>query len=451
MKAPAKRSAPRKTLNAANLTTLGAERLATLLMEVSDGQAAIKRRLRLELAAEAGPADLAGELDKRLAGLAEKRTRISWRRQKEFVRELASLRAAIAGRLAEQDATLALELNGRLLALADAVMARVSDSKGEVEQIFQDAVDDMGVLARAAKPAPMALAERVYEAMTADSLGLAGGMAAAALPALDAAALAWLRQRLTEAMNRRARTSHPLRRAIQQIADAQGDVDGFIESWTDAERSEPLVGAQIGARLTAAGRLDEAGAALKASRPRGPVRTRGTADWETARLALLDAQGRGEEAQEMRWAGFEERLDVEMLRAFLKRLPDFDDVEAEDRAMAFARTYPNANQALRFFTQWPNVGEAAALVLDRQSDIKGDAHEILEPAVRMLEARSPLAAALLLRTMVHDTALFRRHERYRDAERQLLEAASLEPQITDHGPWGTHEDYLKRLASIRRF
>lgn len=451
MKAPAKRTGSKKTLNAGNLKDLGAERLALLLMEVSEGQAAIKRRLRLELAAEAGPADLAGELDKRLAGLSERRTRISWRRQKEFIRELESLRAAIAGRLAEQDSALAFELNGRLLGLADAVMARVSDSKGEVETIFQTAVEDMGVLAQAARPDARALAERVFDAMTADTLGLAGGMAAAALPALDAPALTWLRDRLTEAMNRRARTSQPLRRAVQQIADAQGDIDGFIATWTEAEAAEPLVGAQIASRLIGAGRLAEARAALDRSRPKGPVRTRGTADWEQARLALLEADGQVAEAQEMRWAAFEERLDVEMLRAYLKRLPDFDDVEAEDRAMAHARTFDNATQALRFFTAWPNVGEAAALVLARQSDIKGDAHEILQPAVRLLEARSPLAAALLLRTMVHDTALFRRHERYREAEVQLLEAASLEPQITDHGAWGTHEQFLNRLAAIRRF
>ena len=39
----------KKTLNKANLTDLGVDRLADLLMEVSRGNADIKRRLRLEL------------------------------------------------------------------------------------------------------------------------------------------------------------------------------------------------------------------------------------------------------------------------------------------------------------------------------------------------------------------------------------------------------------------
>jgi hypothetical protein len=36
--------APKKTLNLQNLAALGAERLAELLIEISDGNAAVKRR-----------------------------------------------------------------------------------------------------------------------------------------------------------------------------------------------------------------------------------------------------------------------------------------------------------------------------------------------------------------------------------------------------------------------
>ena len=52
--AAAKRGPAKKTLNASNLEALGAERLAAMLLEVGDDYPAIKRRLRLELAGEAG-------------------------------------------------------------------------------------------------------------------------------------------------------------------------------------------------------------------------------------------------------------------------------------------------------------------------------------------------------------------------------------------------------------
>lgn len=451
MKAPAKRTGSKKTLNLANLERLGAERLAALMMEITEGQAAIKRRLRLELAGEAGPDDLASELDKRLASIAEKRTRITWRRYAEFVRELRQLRAAIAGKMAELNPFVALELLWRLLALADPVMDRIDDSKGEVAAVFVAAVEDLGPLSIAAKAQPSGLADRVFEMLTADTEGLMSGIVEAVLPALDDTAMWALREKLNGAINRRARTSLTLRRAVQQIADAQGDVEGFIATWSPKELQEPLVGAHIASRLLAADRVPEAFAALERSRPSSGPRTRSTADWERGWLAALEADGREAEAQELRWAGFEARLDADLLRAHLKRLGDFDDVEAEDKAMAYARAYPNAALALRFFVEWPNPTEAARLVLTRTSDLKGDAVDLLEAAARLLEARHPLAAALVLRSMIEDTARWRRHERYGSAHRWLLEAASLEPQITDHQGFGTHEDFLKKIAPIRRF
>lgn len=451
MKAPAKRTGSVKTLNVGNLERLGAGRLAVLMMEITEGQAAIKRRLRLELAGEAGPEDLASELDKRMASIAEKRTRITWRRYGEFVRELKQLRAAIAGPMAELNPFVALELLWRLIALADPVLDRIDDSKGEVQAVFQAAVADLGPLAVAAKARPMGLAERVFEAVTADDAELTEDMVAGVLPALDGPAMTWLREKIVQVMNRRARTSRPLRRAVQQISDAQGDIDGYVATWTAAEAADPYVGAQIAGRLIAAGRLSEALATLERSRPKRDVRTLGALDWDRAWLAALEADGRAAEAQEARWARFEERLDAEMLRDHLRRLGDFDDVEAEDRAMSHARAFPKALFALRFFTEWPAGTEAAALVFERLGELKGDAVEVLEPAARMLEARQPLAAALLLRAMIEDAARWRRAERYKAASRWLLEAESLEPQIDDHRGYGTHDDFLKAIAGFRRF
>jgi hypothetical protein len=58
--------ASKRTLNAKNLELLGAERLAELLIEISTADAAVKRRLRLELAGAQSSIELAKELRKRL-------------------------------------------------------------------------------------------------------------------------------------------------------------------------------------------------------------------------------------------------------------------------------------------------------------------------------------------------------------------------------------------------
>ena len=67
----------KKALNAKNLEALGAERLAELLIEISAGDAAAKRRLRLELAGAESPAEAAREIRKRLSAITRSRMLIS--------------------------------------------------------------------------------------------------------------------------------------------------------------------------------------------------------------------------------------------------------------------------------------------------------------------------------------------------------------------------------------
>jgi hypothetical protein len=64
-------------------------------------------------------------------------------------------------------------------------------------------------------------------------------------------------------------------------------------------------------------------------------------------------EGRNGDAQTYRWKSYFQSLNTTRLKAFLKRLPDFDDVEAEEHALTHALTYPSVHQALLFLTSWP--------------------------------------------------------------------------------------------------
>ena len=80
--------ASKSTLNAKNLEALGAERLAQLLIEISTGDAAAKRKLRLALAGAEGPRDAAREITKRLTSIAKARTFVNWQNRKTLVKDL---------------------------------------------------------------------------------------------------------------------------------------------------------------------------------------------------------------------------------------------------------------------------------------------------------------------------------------------------------------------------
>lgn len=448
----AKRAGSRKTVTAANLESLGAERLAAILMEAGADDPALKRRLRMELAREVGGEDLAAEITKRLIAVETRRSRIHWRRYKAFVRELELLRGMIVGALADLDAKLALDLLWRFLALAEGVFRRTEDGRGEVAESFRAAAAEAGRLVQAAQPDPAALAEQVVGALETGEDDVLGGLVAAVAPVLDPAGLSALRARIDAALLARRTPSQILKAALQVVADAQGDVEAYIAAFSASEMKQPWAGAQIARRLLAAGRVEDALAALARSTPPAGARTllSGVREWEDVFLEALEADGQVELAQELRWQAFETRLATDRLRAFLKRLPDFDDVEAEDRAMAHALAFPHFSDALRLFTEWPAAGKAAELTLARASEIEPRKAEVNEPAARLLEARHPLAASLLLRAMVADTLRWARADRFKDAERQMAELGALADQIADWGGFEGHEAFLARLAQIRR-
>jgi len=158
------------------------------------------------------------------------------------------------------------------------------------------------------------------------------------------------------------------------FADALGDVDAFIAQYDEDARKVPKIAAQIARRLLSAGRAEEAWQTIAATehRRRGSGWDWPDFEWEDARIDVLDVLGRTEDAQAARWGCFERALSSTHLRAYLKRLPDFDDVEAEKRALDYAQRSGNLLQALSFLVSWPAPDRAANLVLKRSGELDGN-------------------------------------------------------------------------------
>lgn len=447
-----KKAAPRKSVNAANLAHLGAEALSELLIEVAEGHPAIKRRLKLALLGEVGAADLAAEIDKRIDVIEGSRARINWRKFKEFVRDLDAHRAAAAGRLGELDPNIALPVLVRLVRVSEALEGRIKDPKGELAAVFDQAVADVADLSpKALTLDSHALAEALLAFVVDASTKLSVDLLRAAAPALGGDAVAVLRGKVSERLAAQRRPDPRLRAAAQVLADLEGDVEGFAALFTGSQQVLPPIGAQIARRYLAVGRTAEALAALDRSAPAPNERgDPGAAAWDEARIATLEAAGEPLEAQAVRWASFKATLSVDTLRAFLKGLPDFEDVEAEEQALDYAQTYPDPHKALAFLVAWPNAAGAARLVMERGPALHGDRPEVLEPAARLLEHRYPLAATVLLRAMVDDVLRYGRAERYADAARWVLEAESLAPGLPDDAAIDDHAAWGRRVAGYRR-
>lgn len=396
-----------KRLNAASLASLGPEALSELLMEAADADALLKRRLRLALAAQAGPEALGLELDKRLTSVATSKAKVSWRKRPDLLRELAIFRTAILDQLAPASAVAGLERLIEWFDLFRGLSNRVKDPRGELADLFETASPYLWELGEriqnSSDPAVVeAGLQRLADAIRNRPMEYARWLGAGG-EALQKDLAIELIARLDPASTERG-----ARTALRRLADRADDLDLWLALATPQEKGSPDFAAAMAQRLLAAGRTDEAQAALEAALEPSAANRRWTFGrspsaspptltpaWEIAAIDLSDARGDRQEAQSLRWAMFERDLSAPVLRAYLSRLDDFDDVEAQDRAFAHAANHPDFEKALGLLMDWPAHREAAALIAARPHDLRAHLPQRLDWAARLAQ-RYPAAADALM-------------------------------------------------------
>lgn len=428
--------AGKRTLNAHNLQTLGAAALAELLIEVSTGNAVIQRRLRLALAAAGGAEEAAQEVRKRLAAIARSTTFIDSGKRKALLADLEAQQQAISGPIATANPALAVALQGRLLELADGVLDRCSDSTGAVIGLFQRGVSTLATLATAAASSPDSLVALAADLLQDNGYGQLEGLIPALAPLLGEAGL----RQLQEALLERGGVD---RFTMEQLLQGQGDLDAYLELFEPSQLRWPATAAEVAGQLLRGGRAAQALAVLdQASQA---TQTLEAEEWHTTRIAVLEALGRSEDAQQHRWQVFAKTLSIPLLRDYLRQLDDFADVEAEERAFAVAEHHPEPLVALHFLVSWPSLPRAARYAIAHCRHWDGEAYEIYERAAERLCADHPLAATVLLRVMVVFALATGRSKRFRYAAEHLRQCERLEARIDDWQGFLSHATFAGRL------
>jgi Family of unknown function (DUF6880) len=430
--------ASKTTLNAKNLAALGADRLADLLLEVTKGNAGSKRRLRLELASEVGSGDVAREIRKRLSAISRSQSFIDWQDRNAIAADLDMQRRAIVSQVGPVDLAAAYDLIWRFVALANGVYERCDDGTGRVQSVFHAACEDLIDLAEIAEPDPLALADQLLEALTDDDYGHYPTLISGLAPILGSLDLQHLKAGIT-ASEFDLSDTYALRVALEQIADVEGDADAYIAQQSDQARKAPQVAAEIARRLLEAGRFEDAWEAINApdEKDRGWI----PYEWETTRISVMQAMGQTEAARDFMWMCYARSLNADHLRAWLRGLPDFEDVDAECRGLEHALVFESFTTALHFLMTWPAIEQAAVLITNRAAEIDGHHYELLGPASDALEDRHPLAATLLKRGLIDFALQNSRVKRYRHAARHLRECKNLAARIDDFARFETHKHY----------
>lgn len=481
--------AARNTIDVEALRALGAPRLAELLAAAVARDPAAKRQLRLEIAAAVGPKAASSEIRKRLAAIGRARKFVPRSGAASVADDLEAQREAIESYVAGRDPALAHDLLWRFMGLAERVFDRCDDSSGLIGGVFRSARADLGHAASVARPDPIKLADRVFDALWTNGFGQYDGLIGEVGPALGESGLERLKKRVLafRASQERAVAEaakvpgdspdkvvagpwrgsnrglpdpevtaeerdpslvlrYTIPQVLSDIADAGGDVDAFIAQHDEEVRRRPRVAAAIAQRLLAAGRAEEALGSLDDAELVRDGWPAPDEEWREARVDVLEALGRSEDAQTVRWETFEKGLDEEVLRAYLERLDGSETAAATEKALDHVAGHTEMHAALDFLLEWPDLVRAAELVVQRERELNGDFYGVLNDAASALAAEHPLAASLVLRAMIDFTMGSARSSRYRHAARQLLACGGLAEKIDDYRGFEDHDTYF---ASIR--
>jgi hypothetical protein len=509
--------------------------LAALLLQHTEGNAAARRALRLALAEQRGPLEMAQEVRKRLAAVERSSSWLDQKRRDALLADLDRQRQAMVGPIAAHDPDLAVELLWRFLDLAKSLQDRCDCSDEAELPLFHQASADLGQVACRAKGSTAALAEQVAAALLENEGGEYDHLIEHLKEALKPEGLVQLRQMMEaqrpprrsdvkqadgeatsfdgeedEAADEAADDGNgyihapifnsdyepdgdedfeveyefdlevdfesdyddesesgyeeddddydldpdphdrgqTVRLAMLAIADAMGDAEAYLAEYRDHEPTalkRPLVAARVAQRLTAAGRAEEALALLDAAKPSADQTPPGPGPWIDARIAALDQLERGEEAQHLRRTFALLRLSSQHLRDYLKRLPAFEDGEAQERALDLVLQHPYFGPALEFLHHWPDRRRTARLILARPDELVRADEKVLGVVAEALEAEQPLAATLCLRALIESIVEQARSNRYRHAVRHLASCRRLAGAIEAWGAIPDHNTYVMDL------
>lgn len=239
-----------------------------------------------------------------------------------------------------------------------------------------------------------------------------------------------------------------VRLALLAIADGLGDAEAYLAEYRDhapAALGRPRLVARMAQRLTAAGQPARALTLLEAVELPEGLGSDGARPWLDAQLEALEALGRREEAQALRRRFALERLSLPHLRAYLQRLPAFEDGEAEEELLEAVLGHPLFHPALEFLHRWPDQRRAARLIEARPEQLNGANEPLLSAVAASLEARHPLAASLCLRAMIEEVLDLAQTSRYARAVRQLDSCRRLAGAIGDWGRIPPHNAYVRGL------
>jgi hypothetical protein len=437
------------------LSSLGAEKLADILLEEAASNKPLKLRLQAALAGEAGADKISAMIDKRLDQIDKSKSGITSSKSKDLAVELAGMVRTIQTELGGADRVAASERMLRLVCMQLSIMHRLYDRSAKLDKVFNEAgAAAISLVGELSPEQQLNIVPLIEKMRSADLLREQDDVFTSLMSCLNAeAGEAW--KAFLKKVPEKNRTYPSALGLLQILAQKQGDFKelGRLELAKPEMFQNSLAMAQL---LFEAEQFEDALVWVR-RKPKGMhmiyvngIRAAAGPDYGARERKLLEADildrlKRRDEAQTLRWDEFSDSFDVDMLRQYISKLDDFAEFDEMDRAMALVMKSEDIYKSLVFLVKWPKLDVAAQYVMDHAKDWDGRYYELLSDVAVVLREDFPVAATVLYRVLVSDILKHSRSTVYDVASQYLAELAELAPRIVDEPSLPSHEHFMQSL------
>lgn len=438
----------------AGLASLGAEKLADILLDEAQANKALKLRLQAALAGAGGSDKILGRIDKRLDQIERSVSGITANRARELAAELSGLVRTISGELGD-DPVAAAERMVRMMAVLLGIMRRLYDRSAKIEKLG-DEIDTatVSMIAALTPGHQVRLMPALDKVRGQDRYGELGDIFSRLIPVLAPDAADEWRQVLERGLGKdkdQVRALH----LLQALALKREDFDEAIR----LEEAKPELHQDsfgLAQCLFEAGRFEQALEWVR-RRPKGMRVVNinglkgavgpefGMGERKLLEADILERLKRRGDAQELRWREFQDTFDPAVLRTYISKLDDFAEFEEMDKAFNLVMDDKDIYKALWFLIQWPKLDLAAKLVEDKSGSWDGRHYNILSEAAERLAEEQAAAAIVLYRALVDDILRRGVSEAYMAAASYITSMAHLTEKSGGSISRADHEDYMRKL------
>ncbi|HBF29488.1 DUF6880 family protein [Rhizobium sp.] len=439
------------------LCSLGAEKLAEILLDEAAANKPLKLRLQAALAGEGGADKISVMIDKRLDQIEKSKTGMKAAKSRELAAELAGMVRTIHTELGAANGQAAAERMLRLVSMRLSIMHRLYERSARMEKMFDEAstaaVALFGALGEVQQVALVPLIEKIR---SDDIHGEQGEIFAQLMQTLSAeAGMVW--KALLAKVSEQSQSFPSAVGLLQGLAFKQGD---FKEMARLEERKPDMFqnSLDLARVLFDAEQFDDALTWVR-RKPKGMhmiylngIRAAAGPDYGARERTLLEADildrlKRRDDAQKLRWEEFAQTFDVDVLRQYISKLDDFAEFDEMDRAMALVMKDKNIAKALLFLVQWPKLDLAAQFILDHANEWDARYCEPLADVSITLYEQFPVAATVLDRALLMDILKRGLSSAYELALALLAGLEVLAPKIEGDASLPSHEQFMRELRA----